>query len=516
MKRLFTYILSISLCLSCLFNPTPASAKTCGDLYYTVNNGEVTITRCKEYASGVLNIPKTIEGCPVTSIGESAFANCEELTSVTIPDTVTSIGKNAFDCCYSLTSVNIPDGVTVIEDFAFAFCMELTSIKIPNGVTSIGTDAFARVPISTLTLPKSLTTICDSAFWSCEALTSVNIPEGVTTIGEYAFSQCNSLASVTVPASAVNIGVGAFSGESLSFIKVSKNNPNYCNDARGVLFNKSKTTLIKAPETIRGTYTIPQSVTTLGFSAFSQCTKLTEIVIPEGVTTIENAVFFDCTGLTGIHLPDSVTYIGAYAFMDCDFASIVIPSGVTYLGGSAFRFCNKLKSIYFCGDAPYIGANMVYGNASFDDNIAYAYDHTGNSGWTSDVTHNYGGVLRWKGLEHFFLEYISDQNYTCTEDGTKRAICADCGAVDVQLDAGSAAHRYENGVCAHCGICEFGGDVNGDGKMNIGDVARIYAHVKGASVIVDDDTLICADITGDGTVNIGDVARLYGYIRSNL
>ena len=81
----------------------------------------------------------------VTSIGESAFDNCDLLTSVTIPDTVTSIGRSAFDGCVSLTGVTIPSSVTNIGDFAFNACSSLTGVTIPSSVTSIGFQAFAIV-----------------------------------------------------------------------------------------------------------------------------------------------------------------------------------------------------------------------------------------------------------------------------------------------------------------------------------------------------------------------------------
>jgi hypothetical protein len=115
-----------------------------GDLTYTTTNGKVTITDCDNVANGELVIPDTIEGNPVISIGDNAFGDCENLTSITIPESVTSIGIRAFWSCTSLASITIPESVTTIDDNAFAFCSKLTNVSIPGGVTLVGKGAFIR------------------------------------------------------------------------------------------------------------------------------------------------------------------------------------------------------------------------------------------------------------------------------------------------------------------------------------------------------------------------------------
>ena len=125
-----------------------------------------------------------------TSIGDNAFAYCNSLTAINVPDGVISIGGSAFYNCYSLTGINIPDGVTSIGNNAFAYCYSLTAINIPDGVTSIG----------------------GSAFYNCYSLTGINIPDGVTSIDTNAFQGCRELYDVVIHGKPALSNTNAFSG----------------------------------------------------------------------------------------------------------------------------------------------------------------------------------------------------------------------------------------------------------------------------------------------------------------
>ena len=143
MKKILGVIFVISVLASLIVAlPNTASAATSGIYTYSISNGGATITRCSSSASGAIIIPSTLGGYPVVCIGDSAFAYCYSLTSITIPDSVTTIGESAFSSCESLTSVTIGDSVTTIGEWAFAHCSSLTSITIPDSVTTIGEDAF--------------------------------------------------------------------------------------------------------------------------------------------------------------------------------------------------------------------------------------------------------------------------------------------------------------------------------------------------------------------------------------
>ena len=149
-----------------------------GVLSYEIGDAGVTITDCDTAAEGDLAIPAEIEGLPVTSIGDNAFAGCRSLTSIALPGGVISIGRDAFSTCTALTSINIPESVTSIGISGFINCFSLTSITIPEGVTSIGWRAFQGCrSLTSVTIPESVNFIEGGAFLGCDGLTSISIPQ---------------------------------------------------------------------------------------------------------------------------------------------------------------------------------------------------------------------------------------------------------------------------------------------------------------------------------------------------
>ena len=332
----------------------------------------------------------------VTEIKAYAFVECTSLTSVTIGDSVISIGNSAFSACDSLTSITvnidnqyyssdeygvlfnkektelihypkdntttsyeIPNGVTIIDSYEFSDCDNLTSITIPDSVTTIGDCAFYYCDsLTSVTIGNSVTTIGRNTFDGCTSLASIAIPDGVTTIGDSAFRDCDSLTSVTIGNSVTTIGYDAFYGcDSLTSITVDINNQHYSSDEYGVLFNKDKTTLINYPiANTRTSYTIPDSVTTIGNRAFYYCTSLTSVTIPDSVTAIGNFAFRDCDSLTSVTIGNSVTTIGRNTFDGCtSLASIAIPDGVTSIAEYTFYSCTSLTNVTIPNSVTTIG-----------------------------------------------------------------------------------------------------------------------------------------------------------------
>lgn len=379
----------------------PAQAAQFGDFDYGSDGTAVTITRYTG-SGGAVTIPDTIEGLPVTSIGDRAFKDCTNLTSVTFPNSVTSIGYAAFSDCCSLTSVTIGNRVTSIGGKAFSGCTELTAITvaalnsvyssldgvvfnkdqtllilypagragsytIPDGVSGVYGEsgcfmgfcwwfgAFSGCSkLTRITIPDSVTTIGDAAFEACTGLTNAAIGDSVTLIGRWAFSGCTSLTCVTIPSNVTSIGHAAFYGCS-SLISL----------------------------------TIPDSVTSIGAGAFELCTSLTDVTIPDSVTSIEDAAFSGCASLTSVAIPNSVTSIGGWAFRGCSsMSSVRIGSGVTSIGDWAFSGCTNLGSVQFEGNASEAIGGNIFGYWTEEGEYLVApatvYYLPGATGWGSE------------------------------------------------------------------------------------------------------------------------------------
>ena len=376
--------------------------------------GEHAFNSCNSLKS--ITIPNS-----VTSIGRYAFQYCSSLTSVTIPNSVKSIGSSAFNWCSSLISITIPDSVTSIGDYAFEGCSSLTSVTIGNSVTSIGDDAFyncsslARVDITDLsawckidfdgssanplfyaknlylngklvtelTIPSDITEIKRCTFSGCNSLTSITIPDSVTSIGNSAFIYCSSLTSVTIPDSVTSIEAAAFAycSSLTAFYGKYASTDNRCLIIDGVLkaFARAGLTSYTIPDSVTSigddaffgcssltSVTIPDSVTSIGLQAFCYCSSLTSITIPNSVTSIGGAAFGGCSSLTSITIPDSVTSIGLQAFCYCSsLTSVTIPDSVTSIGNEAFFGCSRLTSVYCKAPTPPSGGNNMFSdNAS--------------------------------------------------------------------------------------------------------------------------------------------------------
>ena len=200
-----------------------------------------------------------------------------------------------------------------------------------------------------------VTSIGKYAFYKCSGLTSVTIGNSVTSIGISAFYNCSGLTSVTIGNSVTSIGNSAFSNCSgLISIIVDESNPSF-SSIEGILYNNDATTLIYCPIT-KKTVTIPNSVTSIDYSAFYGCSGLTSVTIPNSVTSIGQRVFENCSGLTSVTIGNSVTSIGYYAFSGCyGLTSVTIPNSVTTIVQSAFSNCRGLTSVTIGNSVTSIG-----------------------------------------------------------------------------------------------------------------------------------------------------------------
>ena len=321
----------------------------------------------------------------VTTIGDSAFEQCTDLTSVTIPDSVTDIGNRAFYHCTALMSVTIPNSVTTIGESSFRYCSTLTGVTIPNNVSRIGAYAFSGCDILTTVTINGVNSIGPSAFSDCIRLTSVTIPRGVTAIGNYAFSGCEALADVYYSGTEVQWSLIEIGDDNAPLLnaRIHFQGGGDVEEGDGYRYNTATKTLYisddgpmadnitsdKRPwNAYRGeiqTVVIEKGVTNIGDSVFARCTSLTSVTIPDGVTRIAAAAFDNCSSLTSVEIPDGVTWIGERAFRGCsNMKSVTIPGSVGKIEREAFYGCSSLTSVTIPDSITSIGYGTFNGCSS--------------------------------------------------------------------------------------------------------------------------------------------------------
>lgn len=358
----------------------------------------------------------------VTSLDYAAFSHCSALTSITIPNSVTTIGNEAFSNCSALTSITIPSRVTSISNEALYHCYSLTSITIPNSVTSIGRSAFEVCSgLTSVTIPDSVISIGVTAFNRCGSISSITIGSGVTNIDYAAFSNCSALTSVTINAiTPPSMGTRVFNSSSINMViyvpcqsldtyKAANGWSEYAHRIHGIppcvepeptigkySIITTAGTLVSADcdassaitsseigNTAIYTLEIGDCVTELSGSTFSSKGKMVKVTFGNNVTTVGNSAFYNCTGLTDVTIKNlhnwcstdfgntgSTSYYSNplyYAhhlyYNGQEITNLVIPSGVTYIGVKSFVGGNNITAVTIPNTVTRIG-NWAFVNCS--------------------------------------------------------------------------------------------------------------------------------------------------------
>ena len=517
---------------------------------YEVSDGEATITGAKIPASGHIDIPLYLGGCPVTAIGDYAFEGCTGLTSITIPSSVTSIGFRAFFYCSGLTSITIPSSVTEIGEFAFEGCSGLTSITADSKNPVYKSSGNCLIEKSTKALvlgcknsviptDGSVTTICSRAFLDCTGLKSIYIPASVTEIWGTAFNGCSGLTSITV----------------------NGNNRVYKSSGNCLIERDTKTLLLGC-----NTSVIPTdgSVTSIDMFAFYECKGLSSINIPASVTLIADWAFLRCSGLTSITVDSknpvykssgnclidrttetlvvgcktsviptdgSVSVIGKVAFNGCSgLTSIHLPSSVTVIGDFAFYGCSGLTSITVNRNNPVYKSS---GNCLIERDtktllLGCKTSVIPTDGSVSSI--GYSAFEDCAGLtsinipssitsigDSAFCDCSGLTSINIPENVTSIGEDAfySCDNLTIYGVKGSYAETYadENGIpFVASAIPDFVcGDANGDGTVDISDAMLVFYHVASKNLLPG-SVLVHCDTDDSGAVDIVDAMKIFYYV----
>ncbi len=330
------------------------SAKSLDDIDYTDD-----VNQWEDWFG--IDIVNVVFATKVDYIGAYFFANCDTLTSITLPDTLVEIGAGAFMGCENLTSINLPEGLTTIGADAFYACESLTSLDLPESVTTIGAGAFSDCKgLTGMELPEGVTAIKEYTFSGCEKLAAISLPDNVTSVSANAFQDC---------AAKLYAGISSKTALALSKASIAFTLPGY--EAVGLKVTETSgyrtcslwrydanATEIVVPEgvtiidasfmnnTTLVSITLPESLTSLESSQFSGCTALTTVKLSEKLTSIGSSAFKNCSSLTTVNLPETLTSLATYMFQNCtSLTSITLPENLKSIPSYAFSGCTSLTDV---------------------------------------------------------------------------------------------------------------------------------------------------------------------------
>ena len=253
----------------------------------------------------------------VGSIGKEAFSYTDVQT-VELPETVTRIDDNAFDHCQELYEINLPDGISYIGRDAFSYCWNLKSLGLPSNLQVIGSGAFANTGISEISIPNSVSVIESKTFEYCSALKKVDLPNELKSIGWRAFYYCKELTDLSFSTKIENIDSEAFQG------------CNVLTNRDGFIILDDKLAYYSGNERV---VNIPEGVKHIASRVFEKKNRVRKVILPESLSSIGYCAFSECHNLRDINISTSVA-VDDNAFSDCpklaDENGFIIINGVLF------------------------------------------------------------------------------------------------------------------------------------------------------------------------------------------
>lgn len=457
---------------------------------FVVVEGEATVgsleypfsTAVPISTTGAIDIPTTLGGHPVTSIGHAAFEGCCDMTSIMIPKGVTSIGQFAITGCSSLRSITIPESVVSIWEPNFGGCCNLDLITVsPDNPTYSA--------VSGLLLTKDRQTLLSGS-----DLAQIKIPDDVTLIANYAFYGSTNLTSVIMPSSITNIQYFSFCG---------------CTNLRNIIFAGDAPTIESgafAPSLYEQSSTIEQCIASIplgndtyevtdgkwqGF-AVEYYKKLSEPIF-----TIEDGTLtaVELNGATEVVIPNGVTSIGEGVFVGrSELVRVTIPSCVTSIGDRAFYHCSGLTNVTLLGNVAHFGSDCFSGTPFYEDALCRMVVYGGcNSASSCEVS-----VIVTNVVVHYVTQSVSGAAVTPDTTST--------GIVNIisEVNAGSAVAVTSEWATQYPSFTtKFGSDftkavTKPTGKRDgAGNAMYVWQDFVAGTDPTDEDDVFTASITFD-------------------
>ena len=338
--------------------------KTNGIKWTYSKNSDGTITlkgydkNAEKVPSGELILPEKYDGYTVSAVGYQCLYKNNDIESVVVPNCIQTIGQQAFCQCKNLTSVSLTDGLKKIETSAFSGC-NLDGLTLPASLTKVGANAFAEnisltdavilgktefdsgtfkgcKNLVAVSFRNSIRVLPNEMFRECVKLQNIVFPTEVKKLGGYIFYRCNLLSEIVIPETVTEIGDYGFAYTALQTVKI----PNGMTEIGNWVFCECKNL---------NNVTIPETVKIIGEGAFSDC-AFVKISLPKRMSQIKNVAFWNCSALRKIALPEGITVIETQAFEGCvSLTDIYIPASVIKVKSDAFNRCKSLSNVYFGG-----------------------------------------------------------------------------------------------------------------------------------------------------------------------